>query len=168
MGPQRPWRGGREYQDANGRYHGFLWAKGRFTTLDVPGALGSIALGINDRDQIVGASFDDLSGQPGTVHAFLLDRGRYRGFDAPGKLIPFPLDINDRGQIAGTGVTADLTTIRPFVLRKGIDGPVTTVAVPGATATSVAGINDDGDIAGNYVNPNASPSPSAASRLLAG
>jgi hypothetical protein len=44
--------------DAAGRQHGFVYDRGRYTTIDAPRpldpvAMGSIATGINDRGEIV-------------------------------------------------------------------------------------------------------------------
>jgi hypothetical protein len=51
--------------------HGFLLSGGRFTTSDVPGAIRTIAFGINERGDIVGRCADGAG-----FHGFLLSRGR--------------------------------------------------------------------------------------------
>jgi hypothetical protein len=39
-----------DYQDANGRFHGYVWERGRFRTIDVAGQPGpTTATGINNR-----------------------------------------------------------------------------------------------------------------------
>jgi probable HAF family extracellular repeat protein len=50
-----------------------------FTTIDVPGAFGTVALGINQRGQIVGVYNDSME-----VHGFLYDRGVFTPIDVPG------------------------------------------------------------------------------------
>jgi hypothetical protein len=62
-----------QYLDAAGRMHGFLWERGRFTTIDTPGVPLTTAQGLNDRGQIVGYSANDfdLTGARG----FLLAKG---------------------------------------------------------------------------------------------
>jgi len=50
-----------------GTEHGFLLAEGEFTTIDVPGAMGTLPTGINAAGQIVGG-YTDASG---TGHGFL-------------------------------------------------------------------------------------------------
>ena len=67
-----------EYLDATGRYHGYVWERGRFTTIDVPGTAGTSALDINNRGQVTG-----LTGDLTAPDGFLLDRGRVTTFDAP-------------------------------------------------------------------------------------
>jgi uncharacterized membrane protein len=51
--------------------HGFLLSEGRSTTIDVPGAIRTIAFGINERGDIVGGYADGAG-----FHGFLLGRGR--------------------------------------------------------------------------------------------
>jgi probable HAF family extracellular repeat protein len=58
---------------ANGT-HGFLHHGNRFTTIDIPGALATVAFGINARGDIVGGYLDAHDGRG--VHGFLLSRGR--------------------------------------------------------------------------------------------
>jgi probable HAF family extracellular repeat protein len=48
--------------------HGFVYDRGVFTSLDVPGASATVAFGINARGQIVGA-YDDTD--TGVFHGFL-------------------------------------------------------------------------------------------------
>jgi probable HAF family extracellular repeat protein len=67
------------YQDASGQ-HGFLYAAGVFTSLDVPGAAtGSTqAFGVNNRGQIVGIYRDQTPQSAGGPR----DRGSTHGFVA--------------------------------------------------------------------------------------
>jgi uncharacterized membrane protein len=51
--------------------HGFLLSGGRVTTIDVPGAIRTIAFGINERGDIVGGYTDGAG-----FHGFLLSQGR--------------------------------------------------------------------------------------------
>ena len=66
------------------------------TTIDVPGAGGTSANGINGRGQIVGYYFGD---EPG--HGFLLDSGTFTTIDVPGADSTIAFGINDRDQIVG-------------------------------------------------------------------
>lgn len=54
------------YSDAGGRFHGFLYSGGNYTTIDV-GARGTFLNGINDAGQIVGSYIDGS----GAEHGFL-------------------------------------------------------------------------------------------------
>jgi probable HAF family extracellular repeat protein len=58
---------------------GFLLEDGEFTPIAVPNAIGTLALGINERGQIVGV-YDDKQGRS---HGFVYERGRYRTIDHP-------------------------------------------------------------------------------------
>jgi uncharacterized membrane protein len=46
------------YRDASNRFHGFLWADLRFTSIDYPTATATRAFGINARGDVVGAYLD--------------------------------------------------------------------------------------------------------------
>jgi uncharacterized membrane protein len=83
-----------------GTLHGFVWANGRVTRLDVPGSLLTIALDVDDRGRVTGGYVDPT----GRQHGFLYAKGRYTTIDAPRPLDPFALGniatgINDRGEI---------------------------------------------------------------------
>ena len=68
-----------------------------FTTIDVPGAVATLAQGINDHGQIVGEYLDGITG-PG--HGPLLD-GTFTTIDVPGASFTVARGINNRGQIVG-------------------------------------------------------------------
>ena len=87
-----------QYEDSGGP-HGFLYDRGRFTAIDVPGVADTRARGINNLGQIAGLFFDSSGG----THGFVDDHGRFTTID-----VPFPgahdtavLGINDRGQLVG-------------------------------------------------------------------
>jgi probable HAF family extracellular repeat protein len=99
------------YADANRTYHGFRYAKGRFTIIDPPGAADvptyatTCAFGINDRGQVVGQYVDAAS----TLHGYLwvpgrgfkkIDPSRGAELEGPaGDRGTIAADINDRGEI---------------------------------------------------------------------
>jgi probable HAF family extracellular repeat protein len=141
-----------EYQDANGTFHDYLWERGRFKPIDVPGQSSTAA--INNRGQITGGT-----GLLESRVGFLLDRGRFTTFAVPGAQTTVPSRINDRGQIVGfsTGDLADPTTIRGFL--RDTRGRITTISRPGAAFTAVLGINNRGQIVGFAGTPVPAPSP---------
>jgi probable HAF family extracellular repeat protein len=63
-------------QQAAGRA-GFLLIDGRLVRLDVPGAMYTQPLGINNRGQVVG----EYQTPDGRSHGFRWDRGRFTTFD---------------------------------------------------------------------------------------
>jgi uncharacterized membrane protein len=145
-----------DYQDSDGTYHGYLWERGRFVTIDVPGATTTSVTEINNRGQLLGGYLADRGRSRGVV----LERGRYTTFDIPGAKIAFPLGLNDRGQFVGFCFDpADLTTLRGFLLAKGAKGPLTPINRPGATTTAPFGINNRGQIVGAAETPAATSSP---------
>ena len=111
-----------------------------FTTLEVPGAVGTHALGLNDAGQIVGVFFDSA----GTSHPFVYTPGS--GF-APlliaGIVNGQARGINNTGQI--TGSFEDSRGIHGFVATA---QGVTVLDAPGALFTVLAGSNDAGQIVG--------------------
>jgi hypothetical protein len=46
------------FDDATGGFHGFVWRKGRFVTVDVPGAISTSLTEINDRGELLGVLSD--------------------------------------------------------------------------------------------------------------
>ena len=148
-----------QYQDANGRYHGYVWERGRFTTIDAPGAVATTPFDINERGQIVGVRLEADE----TFRGFVLDRGRFRTVAAPGAAITFLADINNRGQIVGaTASELPAEAGQGFLLARGVNGPFTPIGVPGAPSTVPLGLNDRGQISGAYNNPNPAPGPPPA------
>ena len=142
----------------NNRTHGFLLSEGKFTTIDVPGALGTQAYKINLHGQILGRYRD--AGPERRSHLFLLSEGKFTTIDFPGA-VETGVDganagLNSRGDIVG-----DYCDISPapcisyplngnvhgFLLR---EGEFTTIDVPGAIATSPYGINARGAIVGTF------------------
>jgi probable HAF family extracellular repeat protein len=135
------------FDDATGT-HGFLKAGGTFSTLDVPfpGSDVTRAWGINNAGQIVG-TFSDATGR----HGFLKTGRRFTIVDVPGAFVPqgtYAFAINNRGQIVGAfGSSGDAPTLSGF-LKTGSN--FTKLDVPGARNTIATGINDAGQIVGQY------------------
>ncbi len=76
---------------------GYLYTDGAFTNVDFPGAVSTMAVGINNLGTIVGQWMDQNS----NTHGFLLINGSYSSLDYPNALITVPYGINDDNQIAG-------------------------------------------------------------------
>jgi hypothetical protein len=113
---------------------------------------------INDLGEILGGYSDP--DDAARLHGVLLRKGRYHRFDAPGGPVTFALDVNNRGQIVAFSFDgASLTSVRSFLLAKGVDGPFTPVAFPGAPLTLAAALNDRGQLVGSYQNPDVTPNP---------
>jgi uncharacterized membrane protein len=124
-----------------------------FTTIDVPGATSTDALGINDIGQIVGIFFD----RSGAVHGFLKNGATYTTLDVPGSNAnpgTTASGINDSGEIVGSfsnslggfGFLKSGTTYSTLFANE------STCATPCASAvfTNALGINSAGQIVGQF------------------
>ncbi|RFU40625.1 hypothetical protein DZF91_16145 [Actinomadura logoneensis] len=130
---------------------------GHFTAIDVPGAVGTMPMGINNRGDIAG-SYDDSSGRS---HAFTLRNGHYTTIDHPnatGDKTPYGLSgtlfsgINDRGEIVGSYV-GHAGRIHGF---RYSHGAFTPIDVPGAQEVWPFGINNRGQVTVQTVRPDGS------------
>lgn len=137
-----------------GSFHGFILRHGRFTILDVPGGNETNAFKPNEEGAIVGGF-----GESGNELLFVLRHGRFRTMALPnGK--PITQDdggINAWGEIVGTycdGAPPCLvgpTNNHGFLL---VGDHLTTIDVPGATATSLTAINVRGAVVGGFTDGN--------------
>jgi probable HAF family extracellular repeat protein len=59
---------------------GFVFSKGRFTMINVPGSVGTETRGINDHGEIVGFWMD----AEGMIHGYLFSKGRFTEIQVPG------------------------------------------------------------------------------------
>jgi uncharacterized membrane protein len=139
------------------RSPGFLFAKGRYTTIEVPGSrTHTYAHGINNRGQIAGG-FDNPSfdGPVGRGHGILRKKnGRIVQFDVPDAISTIANKVNDHGEIVGgsldTGVSVGAPGSNGFLLRR---GRFTTLRVPGSLETQAVGINNRTQVVGEYIDP---------------
>ncbi|MFI5897053.1 hypothetical protein ACIA5D_43870 [Actinoplanes sp. NPDC051513] len=148
-----------------GAVHGFARNPGGgFTTFDVPGAAVTQAMGINNRDQIVGVYGD---AGDGARRGFIRTGDSFTTIDVPGAVgRSGAFDINDRGEIVGgyqdtQGMTHGFrlrdgvfTTIDPPGARDTLcPGPPGCRAdIPGFAATAPLGINNRGQVVGQYAD----------------
>jgi len=85
-----------EFTDSTGT-HGFLNTGGSFVTLDIPGASGTEAFGVNSAGDVVGV-FANSAG----THGFVDTGGTYMMLDAPSASYTAAFGINGAGQIVGS------------------------------------------------------------------
>jgi probable HAF family extracellular repeat protein len=101
-----------------------LWQNGRMQDL---GTLGdgteSAAVYVNERGQIVGASFTNSVINPSTgfptLAPFLWENGRMKNLGTLGGVFGTPSGLNGRGQVAGTSNLAGDQTAHPFLWERG-------------------------------------------------
>jgi hypothetical protein len=135
------------YNGKNGASHAYKYnqATGKFTPIAVPGAINTIATGINDHGDVVGIA-TTLSATVG----FLLKGGHLTEFDVPGSTNTQPFGVNNAGEIVGTyfggagkGHGFTLTTPTTHATYHRVDDPN---GVPGSTV--VNGVNNLGQLVG--------------------
>jgi probable HAF family extracellular repeat protein len=138
-----------KYLDGGGVYHGLLRdRRGRYTNIDVPKAMGTYALKINDAGSVVG-TFNTTSRTvtaPG-AQGFLMERGRFTTIAPPRSTFAQAYGINNHRQVVGEYVDA-AGTYHGFLWEH---GRYTTIDVPKSVATSLVDINDDGQMVGVYI-----------------
>lgn len=116
-------------------------AQCNFTTLNIPGAVTSTALGINDQGAIVGAFTTSTTDNRG----YLLFQGRFTHFNFPGAESTEANDINNVGQIVGQYNNLQ-TGQHGFVVHSGVFHSISSPSAP--SQTRALGINNFGVIVG--------------------
>jgi uncharacterized membrane protein len=124
--------------------YGFIYSRGLFTRVAVPGATNTELLAVNNSGQILG-----FYEGPNGAGAFLYSNGvfdftRYSFPDAAAT--GFPMGINDAGQLVGTYYVGP----GPNAGYLYTSGTYTSIIFPGISYTWAFGINDSGDVVGAY------------------
>lgn len=124
--------------------------------LMAPNAGSTVANGNNDAGDIVGTLYQE---ETGDTYGFHYEDGEYQFFDIPEGAYGWVEGINDHGHIVGSyfdyefdieGINGDACCWRGFLMK---DGKTTVINVTGDAATSIAGINNAGHIAGTFYRP---------------
>jgi YVTN family beta-propeller protein len=123
--------------------HGYLFSRGQFTVIDVPGATGTFPTMVIDSTRIVGTYI----GSDGVFHGFLRQAGNFTTIDVPNSTFTWITGLNPEGEIVGF-YTGNDGNQHGFVLR---DGDFVTIDIPGATASVANGIDPQGDVVGRYI-----------------
>jgi probable HAF family extracellular repeat protein len=135
-----------QFTDALGSVHGFVYEEDSFCQLDYPGASATEILGINNQGQMVGM-FSMLT----VTSGFLYDRGTFSSpltFPVGGNFT-VPNAINDRGEIVGVYQDA-IPGEHSFLFKA---GKYETLVYPGAKETGAQGINNSGQVVGDFPDP---------------
>ncbi len=131
-----------------GQYMGFVYSGVKFTSVNFPKSLGTQALGINDKGDVVGLYLDSS----GVQHGFLKVGSKYTSIDVPGGTSTEAWGINNSGQIAVFALSST-GGYESFVYNgktfKQISDPNA-----GTTGTIARSVNDKGDVAGAYFDTN--------------
>ena len=116
-------------------------AEYRYSKIQVPNSVDTTAQGVNARGDVVGY-YDDSTGN---TYTYLLRNGVYSTITPPNGTSIQARAINARGDIAGD--LQDAQGQHGFVLS---DRQFTVIDRPGALSTTVAGINNAGDLTGAW------------------
>src|SRR5215831_4188687 len=118
-------------------------AQGTYIQIDVPGAIETLAQGVNTAGDICGY----YQSADTHFHGFLLSAGVYTTIDYPGSTYALTFGLNDVGQIVGVAVPNQTFG---FVYDIGTSS-FTLISFPGAIDTEPHAINNVGTIAGAIV-----------------
>jgi uncharacterized membrane protein len=139
--------------------HGYLFSaiSKSAAQIDVPGAIATLAGGINKSEQIVGMSCDTETcslGYPSESHGFQLDHpgGTFITIDFPGAAGTAAAAINDAGEIVGNYLACEgqpCIRVQDHGFRL-IGGTFTRLDPPGSLGTTASAVNNIGEIAGTY------------------
>jgi probable HAF family extracellular repeat protein len=132
--------------------HAVLWDHGSPVALgSLGGAGGSLAAGINNRGDVIGAS----SAADGTLHPFLWTKAsgmRDLGLLSadPADAANTPFQVNNRGQMVGSSCDATLTFCRGYLWQDGAFQDINDLIPASANLYVIVplAINDAGQIAG--------------------
>lgn len=125
-------------------FYGFLKSGDTYTSLNNPGAIYTLAFGINDAGNVVGyyceSSYSNCNG-------FLKTGDTYTSFDYPGEHNTYAYDINDAGMVVG-GSGSGANTFG-FLMS---GDTYNKIIYPGTNIryTTARGINDAGAVVGSY------------------
>lgn len=136
------------YVDSAGANHGFILEDGEYTTVNFPGAAGTVITGINPSGEMSGFSCA-VPACNTTTHSFLLSKkGVFTGFDPPGAISSSASTVSPSGEVVGN-FTDSGGKSHGYVLKH---GTYTTIDVPGAAFTFAGGGNPEGDVVGESIN----------------
>ena len=143
------------YYDGNFVLHGFILTNGKYTTIDYPGASGTLLGGMSPLGDSVGNYCVDVDCT--TTHSFKRSwKGEFTAFDPPAASESTGETVNLTGDIVGgywTAYPEASTTEHGYLLSH---GKFTTIDFPaeGAYGTLCGANNLQGDIVGSYYDSN--------------
>jgi probable HAF family extracellular repeat protein len=132
----------------------FRWQGKQLRDLDTLGGPDACAVWINDRGQIVGASFTNSIVNPTTslptLDPFLWENGRMLDLGTLGGTLGFAVIINNKGQVAGQSDLAGDVDAHAFLWER---GTLTDLGTLGGTFSTPLWLNDAGEVVGLATTP---------------
>jgi len=133
-----------DYVDSGGVTHGFLLKGGKYTTLDPPGSLGTVATGVNKKDNIV--LYWINSGNAYESSLYTSATKKYTTINVSGQANSIATDINTAGDV--TYQTIDSAGVdHGALLHKGKDY---VFDYPKSAFTFAGAVNDHSTIVGGW------------------
>jgi len=124
--------------------HGFSLVGGTYTSIDAPGGDYTVALGVTDQDAIFGNYYVAPSAEYGFV---LSVSGLFATINYPGSTYTLLAGLNS--QNLAVGFYGDTTSQYAFAWQ---NGTFMLAPLPGATSSRATSVNDNGDVAGWYLD----------------
>jgi uncharacterized membrane protein len=131
------------YADSSNVAHGFVDTAGTITTIDFPGAVGTVVTDANSSGQLSGY-WQDAS----TIHGFFYDGTNFTSLDPPGSTFTEAAGVNSADKVVG--IYDDASNVEHGFIYLG--GVYSTLDPPSSTSTTAFGINDNGVISGSYID----------------
>jgi hypothetical protein len=139
-----------DYVISDGTIHSFFLSGGTFTEYDVPGAVQTNLLSINDAGDFTG-TFDDGSG---IFQAFVGRGGTITSFSVPGALLSLAYEVNNSNQLV-VGYFVDSSGVLHGYFRDANGALHFPIDPSGSTATVLFGLNDRNWVVGRYASSGA-------------
>jgi hypothetical protein len=136
-----------EYIGSDGNDHSYFLSGGTFTEYDVPGAIGTDVLSINDAAAFAGG-FDPGSG---IFQAYVNVGGTITSFSVPGALSTYAFDINNSNQLV-VGYYLDSSGTPHGYFRDATGTLHFPIDPSGSVTTVLFGVNDKNWVVGRYVD----------------
>jgi hypothetical protein len=136
-----------DYVISDGTVHSFFWSGGTFTEYDVPGAVQTNLLSINDTGEFTGGS-DPGSG---IFEAFIGRGGALTFWSVPGALLTLAYEINNNGKLV-VGYFIDAGGILHGYYRDANGTLHFPIDPTGSVATVLFGLNDRNWVVGRYAD----------------
>src|SRR6516164_5479780 len=137
-----------DYVISDGTVHSFFWSGGTFTQYDVPGAVQTNLLSINDAASFTGTFDPDGSG---IFQAFINVGGALTSFSVPAAISTLAYEINNSNQLV-VGYFIDASGILHGYFRDASGALHFPIDPPGSVATVLFGLNDRNWVVGRYAD----------------